>query len=142
MEKERQPMTGFPLLADFISSDVDHTPSMYKRFGRLSARNLLYMQSELAELEAKQDEYDREDFGATLSEKESLHNWRLFKQRSQQEGATTTATTGGKHDRDQKRMELAERISHVLKIYSMSKYHLLCKASFSRVSQLNNLTSH
>ena len=80
---------------------------MFKRFGRPSARNLLHMQSELAELDAQQEAYDREDFGATLSEKESMYNWRMFKQRSL-EGT----------ERDRKRMEPAERTSHVLTSYS------------------------
>jgi len=107
MQDQTHPLPGFPFLSEFIASDADHSPAMFKRFGRLSARNLLYMQSELAELDAQQEAYDREDFGATLSEKESMYNWRMFKQRSL-EGT----------ERDRKRMELAERTSHVLRSYS------------------------
>jgi hypothetical protein len=55
-------LIGFPTLADLIASDPDRTTAIFKRFDRLSARNLLYLQSELAELQAEQDEFDREDF--------------------------------------------------------------------------------
>ncbi|KAK4230345.1 hypothetical protein QBC38DRAFT_507459 [Podospora fimiseda] len=106
MQDETQPLPGFPFLADFIASDPDHSPVMFKRFGRLSARNLLYLQSELAELEAEQEVFDHENFGGTLSEKESMYNWRLFKERGHS-GVT----------RDQARLELAERTQKALKMY-------------------------
>jgi hypothetical protein len=48
-----RPLDGFPSLADFIASDHDRTSLVFKRFDKLAARNLLYLQSELAELEAK-----------------------------------------------------------------------------------------
>lgn len=47
-------LDGFPSLAEFIASDPDHTSLVFRRFDKLAARNLLYLQSELAELEAKQ----------------------------------------------------------------------------------------
>ena len=46
-------LKGYPSLAAFIASDKDKSTVIYRRFDRLSARNLLYLQSELAELEAK-----------------------------------------------------------------------------------------
>jgi hypothetical protein len=49
-----RPLDGFPSLAQFISSDPDRTSLVFRRFDNLAARNLLYLQSELAELEAKQ----------------------------------------------------------------------------------------
>lgn len=45
---------GFGSLASFIASDEDHSTSIYKRFDDLASRNLLYFQSELAELAALQ----------------------------------------------------------------------------------------
>jgi hypothetical protein len=50
---------GFQDLASFISSDIDGDATIFKRFETLSARNLLYMQSEIAELEALQTIYDK-----------------------------------------------------------------------------------
>jgi hypothetical protein len=48
-----RPLNGFPSLSEFIASDHDRTSLVFRRFDRLAARNLLYLQSELAELEAK-----------------------------------------------------------------------------------------
>jgi hypothetical protein len=39
----------------------ERSTAIFKRFDRLAARNLLYIQSELAELQAKLDEFDRQD---------------------------------------------------------------------------------
>ncbi|KAF2653850.1 hypothetical protein K491DRAFT_769235 [Lophiostoma macrostomum CBS 122681] len=51
-------ISGYPALAAFIASDIDQTSAIFKRFKRLGARNLLHLESELAELEAKQDNFD------------------------------------------------------------------------------------
>jgi hypothetical protein len=48
-----RPLDGFPSLANFIASDHDRTSLVFRRFDKLAARNLLYLQSELAELEAR-----------------------------------------------------------------------------------------
>lgn len=77
---------GYPSLAAFIASDCDHSTSIYRRFDRLSARNLLYLQSELAELEAKQDTFDNEDHRASTHDKQSLRDWRKFRERAKSPG--------------------------------------------------------
>ncbi|GKU06633.1 hypothetical protein FLAG1_09514 [Fusarium langsethiae] len=97
---------GFPSLADFIASDVDHSSVIFKRFSRLSARNLLYLQSELAELEAQQNVFDSEDLKASMDEKSTLRDWKTFKAR---------AASGSR--RDIERMELARKIQEALKEY-------------------------
>ncbi|KAF8860881.1 hypothetical protein BDZ45DRAFT_777884 [Acephala macrosclerotiorum] len=51
---------GYPRFAAFISHGEDSSTTIYRRFQRLSARNLLYLESELAELEAEQDRLDQE----------------------------------------------------------------------------------
>jgi hypothetical protein len=48
-----RPLDGFPSLSEFVASDLDRTSLVFRRFDRLAARNLLYLQSELAELEAE-----------------------------------------------------------------------------------------
>jgi hypothetical protein len=63
-------LKGYPSLAAFIASDKDKSTVIYRRFDRLSARNLLYLQSELAELEVKQDAFDREDMRASTERRE------------------------------------------------------------------------
>jgi hypothetical protein len=52
-------LPGYAELAAFISIDPDF--QIYRRFDRLSARNLLYLQSELAELEHWFDQSDKEE---------------------------------------------------------------------------------
>lgn len=51
---------GYPRFAAFIAHDEESSTTIYRRFQRLSARNLLYFESELAELEAEQDRLDQE----------------------------------------------------------------------------------
>jgi hypothetical protein len=52
---------GFPRVADKIASDPDKTTTIYRRFDRLSARNLLFLEAEITELEALQNKYDTDD---------------------------------------------------------------------------------
>ena len=73
---------GYPSLAAFIASDCDHSTSIFRRFDRLSARNLLYLQSELAELEAKQDALDNEDHRASTHDKQCLRDWQKLRERA------------------------------------------------------------
>ena len=53
-----QYVMGYPRYAAFIASDEDRSTTIYRRFERLSARNLLYLETELQELEASQDQLD------------------------------------------------------------------------------------
>jgi hypothetical protein len=53
------PPVGFPTTAHFIGQDDD--AAIFRRFDSLGARNLLYLQSNLNELEAKLLAFDQED---------------------------------------------------------------------------------
>ncbi|KAF4625630.1 hypothetical protein G7Y89_g12536 [Cudoniella acicularis] len=108
---------GYPSLSAFIASDYDHSTFVFKRFDRTSARNLLYLQSELAELEALQDEYDREDLKASWDEKNSRRDWKTFKTRSGDEN----------FPKEQARMELARQIKEKVKEY---KEAILLESAF------------
>ena len=55
----RRYLEGFPSLSHFIGGDSQE--AIYRRFGSLSARNLLYQQSELHRLEHELELYDEED---------------------------------------------------------------------------------
>ncbi|KAH7001149.1 hypothetical protein EDB80DRAFT_721565 [Ilyonectria destructans] len=79
-KNQRSYVDGFPSLAAFIASDRDGTSAIYKRFNRLAARNLLVLQSELADLESKLDSYDRDD-QETRETLQSLRNWEDYKAR-------------------------------------------------------------
>jgi hypothetical protein len=54
-------LRGFPSLAAFMSDNAHSESFLFHRFDRLAARNLLYLQSELAEFQMKLDEFDRQD---------------------------------------------------------------------------------
>ena len=81
------PLTDSPSLATFITSDKDKSPSIYKRFERLSARNILHLQSESMELEAQQDEYDTQVASLGLEAKKSLRDWTVLKEQASQSTA-------------------------------------------------------
>ena len=49
---------GYPRFAAFVANDSDRSTTIFRRFERLSARNLLYLETELSELEAAQDRLD------------------------------------------------------------------------------------
>lgn len=51
---------GYHRLSEFISQDFRHTASIFRRFDRLAIRNLLYIESELASLESRLDDLDKE----------------------------------------------------------------------------------
>lgn len=75
-------MNGFPRVASKIASDPDKTTIIYRRFDRLSARNLLYLEAELAELEALQDQQDADDllFRKYDDATDRCHrDWNMFK---------------------------------------------------------------
>jgi hypothetical protein len=52
-------LDGFPSFAHFISEDIEG--AIFRKFDRLSARNLLYLQSNLNELRAALDNLDKLD---------------------------------------------------------------------------------
>jgi hypothetical protein len=102
-------LTGYPSLAAFIASDRDRTTLIYKRFDELAARNLLYLQSELAELQAKQQAFDQEDLYADMrtKQKQCARNYADIKLVAMQAGET----------KQKERWELAKQVREVLKEY-------------------------
>lgn len=99
-------LSGFPSLAAFIASDRDQTSAIFKRFNRLAARNLLHLQSELAELQAKQDRLDEAELNGDLASKQYSRNWPDF------------CHAALSDSRQKERKELAEIISVTLREYS------------------------
>ena len=95
---------GFPSLAAFMASDRDKTAMILKRFDRLAARNLLCLQSELAEIEARLDQFDQDDQG-NRETMQSLRNWEAYKARYADEP---------------QRMQLMARLRSTMREYSAS----------------------
>jgi hypothetical protein len=103
---EIQYVKGYPSLASFISSDKDRSTAIYRRFDGLAARNILYLQSELAELEARQRIFDAEDVNGSMLDKACARNWSDFKRISLED------------EKQKERMQLAMDIRRTLKEYS------------------------
>jgi hypothetical protein len=110
------PLDGFPSLASFIASDPDHTLLVFKRFDKLAARNLLYLQSELTSLQAQQDLFDAEDQSLENDDRQAKQcamDWESFKTASSEPG----------NEKQKARMKLMLEIRHKLKEYS--KYNII-----------------
>ena len=100
---------GFASVAAFIAKDPDNTSTIYRRFDRLTARNLLYLQSKLQNLEATQDQLDEEDLRTDdVESKRAATSWEDFER---------LAKTQGREERERKRMEVAEQIEIAIKKY-------------------------
>ena len=112
-------LTGFGSLAHIISSDADHSTEVYKRFGKLAARDLLYYEAELLELEELQEQFDREDaLDAGKLNNVNLELWHKVRKNARHwQSFKESAQHGSPEDRWKKRMDLAMQIRTTLKEY-------------------------
>jgi hypothetical protein len=105
---------GFARVANKIASDADKTTTIYRRFDELSARNLLFYQAEIAELEERQREYDAADWHAKDEVSISCQSdWSEFVKYSEGAGDEIRKREGEK-------MELAMRVRERIEKYRMS----------------------
>jgi len=107
---------GFALVASKLNSDDDKTTTIYRRFDGLSARNLLFYEAELAELEEQQEKLDAEDRDS--KDKASIEcqsDWNKFS-----EAAKRGDVANG---REQRKMDLAINIRELLEKYRLSSEH-------------------
>lgn len=105
-----RPLDGFPSLANFIASDHDRSSLTFRRFDELSARNLLYLQSELSGLQFQLAKYDAEDSSfehGDLQSRKCAMNWEAFKDAARVPGS-----------KQEKRMKLVMEIRRLMKEYS------------------------
>ena len=109
-QPEKVFINGYPSAADFLTSDPDHSFSIYKCFHRLSSRNLLYLEAELFELQKHQDDLDIEDSHRGLDTLQYFRSWKKL---------STSADP-----RQKQRLDLIKRIRAVLKEYcKTTQYH-------------------
>ena len=67
---------GYPMLAKWIARDPDDDPLIFRKFGRHSARVLLYLQCRLVALEREIDDLDEQARTAKdLETRRSLQRW-------------------------------------------------------------------
>ena len=98
-------LSGYPSFADFIAADAD--AAIYRKYEHLSARNILYLQSELHDLEGQLNELDSLD----LREKE------LCDEESQKIARYWRHYSGANSPRAMKHRELQEKIRSKIKEY-------------------------
>ena len=102
---------GFAHVAQWLSRDTDNATLIYRKFGELSTRNLLYLQTELAILEKNLGDIDRVDAKSEdVNVKDIASAWEALLD-SQAAGDQRAAT----------RLELIGNIRHKLKEYRMSR---------------------
>ena len=68
-------LIGFADVASFIAEDKEHSSSIYRRYEKLAARNLLYLQAELKELEVDLEGLDCEDARGGTAEMLAAMDW-------------------------------------------------------------------
>ena len=106
MKRGQEYPNGFSSVAAFIAKDLDNTSTIYRRFDRLAARNLLYLQSRLQKLEAQQDLLDNENLlSESIEASRAASSWEDFE---------VLANTS---EREKKRMEIAKRIERTMRAY-------------------------
>ncbi|KAF2188317.1 hypothetical protein K469DRAFT_703823 [Zopfia rhizophila CBS 207.26] len=77
---------GYSRFAAFLTADPNGSCTMFRRFDRVNARNLLVLESEISELEAKLDGLESRSRGWSL--RAGLKNWELLKSQAEvEEGA-------------------------------------------------------
>lgn len=105
-------LDGYPSFAEFIAQDGD--AAIYRKFSHLSARNLLYLQSELHNLEGRLQQLDEEDAKGLENEdaQKAVRDWRHF--------------SDPRNVRAQEHSELQEQIRGKIKEYRMSMDRIVC----------------
>lgn len=121
-------VSGFGSLASFMASDSDHSPFIFRRFDKLAARDLLYYQSQLAQMQAEQDEldvHDRIDINSPEGGedhrdqiRDCLQDWKCFERAASHSASLTQNPADGTSSETwKKRMDLAMRIRATLRDY-------------------------
>lgn len=97
---------GYPAVAAWMARDPDNETFIYRKFDRLSARNLLNLQSELIYLELKLESFDNETWTSGDQDlKQSARKWETFVKNAEV------------REEEKKRMELNREIRIKLREY-------------------------
>ncbi|KAH7080210.1 hypothetical protein BKA63DRAFT_238185 [Paraphoma chrysanthemicola] len=75
---------GYPALANWIARDPDNETLIFRKFARLAARNLLYLQARLTSLESEIDRLDGEAWqSADFEARQSSRRWETLIQHAE-----------------------------------------------------------
>jgi hypothetical protein len=104
---------GYPAVAAWMTRDSDNESFIYRKFDKLSARNLLNLQSELIDLEWKLEKFDAEARNCEdLVLKQSTRKWESF------------VKNAAEREQEGKRIELNKEIRAKLREYREYKCSL------------------
>ncbi|CAN9326989.1 unnamed protein product [Alternaria alternata] len=74
---------GYPALARWIAQDPDDDPLLFRKFGRVAARNILHLQCQMTRIEGEIDDLDEQVRTATsLDTRRSLQRWEVLWKRA------------------------------------------------------------
>lgn len=110
---ESEYLQGFADFSHYIASDL--SLSIYRRFGALGARNLLYFQTELQCLELKLESLDKEDKSAIANGGVNDETLEIEKGARSWEVMVAQAENGA--GRQAKRVELMYKIRELMREY-------------------------
>lgn len=100
------PQIGFPGLGEWMAEDPDSETFIFRKFERLSARNLLFLQSRVYELEGQSEKLDRELCAGDVSLRVSMRMFETWSKKAEDPQSP-----------EAERMRLAEMITTTLKEY-------------------------
>jgi hypothetical protein len=83
-EKHPQTRSGYPSLAAWIARDPDNETYVFRKFDRLSARNLLKLQYDMIELEVKIDSMDEEMLSTGQNIPKEMRSWKAYERHAQE----------------------------------------------------------
>jgi len=102
---------GYSKFATFLTTDPDKSTTIFRRFDRINARNLLVFESEIAELEARLDRIEME--GGDRDFLASERSWEMLNYQA-------TIEKGKIGDEAQKIVHITMELRAKLKEYCMS----------------------
>jgi hypothetical protein len=101
---------GYPALAAWIARDPDNETFVFRKFGRLAARNILHLQSQIIAIERDVDQLDEEARRSSdLEARQSSRRWETLMEHA-----------ADKNRPEWKRVEKLNELRALLKEYCMS----------------------
>ena len=132
---------GFALVTSKLNLDADKTITIYWRFDKHSARDLLFYQAGLAELEDHQKRQDTEDRDAKdQASIECQSDWNEFAEATEFETAKSSDVVA--KWREKEKMELALKIRERLEKYLRLRNQIQgCTMRSTNLTQIRGSTS-
>ena len=114
--RQKEYLEGYAELAEFIASDNDFL--LFRKFGALGARNLLYLQAEVQVLEAQLKRMDEDDRIRMINAKDIGEKMQVDRAARDWEYMTRTAHED-ENGREAKKLKVTVKIRRVMKEYRM-----------------------